>query len=69
MALKSNQTKTEPLEVRIRRMQDEAEAFLDAKAIELKAESPEVPLQVLRNLITVRHNGCACNAALNAMEQ
>lgn len=67
--MKSNPKPPELLDARIRRTQDECEAYLDQKAAELKAESPEVPLQVLRNLITVRFNGCVCNAALSAMEQ
>ena len=69
MALKNNQTKPEPLNDLIRRAQAEAESYLDAKASELKEQSPELPWQVLRNLLTVRFNNCACAAALNSMEQ
>jgi hypothetical protein len=43
----------------------EADAFIDAAAQQLSAETPNVPLQVLRNLPTSRANGCHCQAYLN----
>jgi hypothetical protein len=61
--------KTPSLEARIREIREAAEAFLDKKAEEIRAESPEVPVQVIRNLLTNRTFGCPCQAALNLMEE
>jgi hypothetical protein len=41
------------------------DAVIDAKAEALKAETPGVPLPVLRNLLTNRAFGCQCQAVLN----
>jgi hypothetical protein len=64
--------KTPPLEdlrSRIESIRAEADAFLDAKAEELKAQTPGVPLQILRNIITNRSFGCQCQAILNLEKQ
>jgi hypothetical protein len=52
------------LEDRIKQIRAEADAFIDA-AMQLSAETPNVPLQLLRNLLTTRANGCHCQAYLN----
>jgi hypothetical protein len=65
-------SKTPPLEdltSRIAAIRAEADAFLDAKAEELKANTPGVPLGVLRNMITNRSFGCQCQAVLNLEKQ
>jgi hypothetical protein len=54
---------------RIQQLRAEADAFIDAKAEELKAESPGVPIGVLRNILTNRAFGCQCQAVLNLLEQ
>jgi hypothetical protein len=56
---------TPSLEDRVRAFRDELDAVLDAKAEALKAETPGVPLQVLRNILTNRAFGCQCQAILN----
>jgi hypothetical protein len=57
------------LSSRIAAIRAEADAFLDAKAEELKSQTPGVPLQVLRNIITNRSFGCQCQAILNLEKQ
>jgi hypothetical protein len=52
------------LEGRIRQLRLEAEALIDARAAALKAQSPHVPLAVLRNLLMNR-TCCHCQAVLN----
>jgi hypothetical protein len=60
---------TPSLEDRVRAFRDEMDAFIDAKAEELKAESPGVPVAVLRNILTNRSFGCQCQAVLNLESQ
>lgn len=70
MALpKSKTPPPEDLTSRIAAIRAEADAFLDAKAEELKAQTPGVPLEVLRNMITNRSFGCQCQAVLNLEKQ
>ena len=54
-----------PLQDRIKALQAEADAFLDQKAKQLSQATPNVPLHVLRNLLTIRTHGCPCRAVLN----
>jgi hypothetical protein len=54
---------TKPLKDRIAEIRAEIDAFIDAKAEQLKAEIPNVPLQVHRNDIT-RHSECQCRVFL-----
>jgi hypothetical protein len=56
------------LEERIKAIQAEADAFLDQKAKLLSGATPDVPLHVLRNLLTSRAYGCQCRAVLNNSE-
>ena len=53
------------LEDRVRAFRDELDGIIDAKAEALKAETPGVPLGVLRNILTNRSFGCQCQAVLN----
>jgi hypothetical protein len=63
-------TKTPPpLEDRIRAFREELDAFIDAKAAAIKAETPGVPQAVIRNILTNRSFGCSCQAVLNILEQ
>jgi hypothetical protein len=57
------------LEERIRAFRDELDQFIDAKALELKADSEGVPVMVIRNLLTNRTFGCQCQSVLNLLEQ
>ena len=54
-----------PLQDRIKALHAEADAFLDQKAKQLSEATPDVPLHVLRNLLTNRAYGCQCRAVLN----
>lgn len=56
------------LKEQIEQVRAEAEAFIDAKAEELRKATPGVPVGVLRMMITNRAPGCACRAALIEME-
>jgi hypothetical protein len=53
-----------PLKDRIAEIRAEIDAFIDAKAEELKAGIPGVPLQVLRNDLTARAPSCQCRQYL-----
>lgn len=55
------------LEERLAAIHSELQAFIDAKAAELKAGpcGDGVPIGVLRGLIT-RNEGCLCKAFMNA---
>ncbi len=44
-------------------------AYIDRRAEALKAETPGGPLNVCRNLLTVRSGDCECRAYLNLVEQ
>jgi hypothetical protein len=48
------------LEDRIRKIRDEINAIIDAKAEAVARESPGVPLGVIRNLLTARAPACPC---------
>ena len=58
-----------PLAQRIEEFRAELDAFVDAKAVGIKAQSESVPLPVIRNMLTTRFFGCQCQAALNIIEQ
>lgn len=63
--LKSKTPQLEDLATRIAAIRAEADAFIEARAEALAAETPGVPLQVLRNIITNRSFSCQCQAVLN----
>jgi hypothetical protein len=67
--LKSKTPPPEDLASRIAAIRAEADAFIDARAEELKAQTPGVPLQVLRNILTNRSFGCQCQAVLNLEQE
>ena len=54
-----------PLQDRIKAIQAEADGFIDQKAKQLSEATPDVPLHVLHNLLTIRTHGCQCRAVLN----
>jgi hypothetical protein len=56
-------------EQRVQALQAEINAFIDARADALKAESPGVPVGVLRNILTARASGCECRAYLAIRRQ
>lgn len=60
-------SKPQPLDVRIREIQAEANAFIDRMAAEIAKECPGVPAASVRISIT-RGLSCACHGALLAME-
>jgi hypothetical protein len=64
--LKSKPTPT--LEARIREIREAADKFIDEKTEALKAETPDLPITVIRGLLTNRTFGCPCQAALNILE-
>ncbi|WP_407153920.1 hypothetical protein [Bradyrhizobium sp. STM 3557] len=53
---------------RITAIRDEVHAFIDAKAEEMKAENPGIPVGVLRNMLTAGSGGCQCRAYLDITE-
>lgn len=57
------------LEDRVRAFRDDLDAVIDAKAEELKAQTTNVPLPVIRNLLTNRSFGCQCQTILNLENQ
>ena len=56
------------LAAKLRAAREAADAYLDAKAAELKKESPEVPVGVLKQTICRRGN-CPCSYALNLLSE
>lgn len=66
MALNRN---TQQLNERIAALRLELEAFIDAKAETVKAQTPGVPLTVIRGLITARAGNCECRQYLQIKEQ
>jgi hypothetical protein len=56
------------LEERIADHRAELDAFMDAKALEVKKECPGVPLEVVRGILT-KHFSCQCQAVLTILEQ
>lgn len=49
-----------PLEARIRQIQADIEAIIDARVNLVARESPGVPPGVIRNLLTARAPACPC---------
>lgn len=62
-------TKTPPLDERIRATCLEAEAFVDAKAAELKKHFDGLPLAMLRRDLENKAPGCVCKQALAILEE
>ena len=59
--------KAETLAERIEKVRADAEAYIDARAAELKAEFDSIPLGALRAQLT-RGNGCACAVVERLLE-
>jgi hypothetical protein len=57
-------TKPKPLEARIAELRNEIDAEIDRRAEEIKATMPEVPLPVVRSILT-RNSDCQCAAFLH----
>ena len=57
-------TKTSPLDERIRATCADAEAFVDAKAAEMKKQFEGLPIALLRRDLTNKAPGCVCKQAL-----
>jgi hypothetical protein len=55
------------LEARIRSLQLDIDAYIDAKVAELKVENPGLPLQTIRNTLT--HEGCLCRSYFQVAAQ
>lgn len=60
--------KPKPLPDRIKEIQAEAEAAIDATAAELKKQFPGLPLAALRRDIELKAFGCPCKQALSITE-
>ena len=60
--------KAETLAERIEKVRAEADAFIDAKAAELKAEFDSIPVGALRVQLT-RGSGCACAVVKRLLEE
>jgi hypothetical protein len=58
-----------PLEDRIRAIQAEIDAIIDAKVEAEAKQCPGVPVGVLRNLITAKGGGCQCRQYLEIKKQ
>src|SRR5437870_4332237 len=56
--------RTPPLDERIEKLRAEIDAFIDARAEEVKKTCDGVPVDVIRNLITARGGGCQCQQYL-----
>jgi hypothetical protein len=56
------------LSERIKEIQVEAEAFIDARANQLKKQFPGLPFTVLRRDIEAKAFGCPCKQALSIDE-
>jgi hypothetical protein len=62
-------TRTPPLDERIKNLQADVDAFIDARVAEQVKTCPGVPATVLRNLLTARTGGCQCAAYLEIKRQ
>jgi hypothetical protein len=60
--------KQKSLADRIREIQAEADAFIDAKAAELNKQFPGLPVASLRRDIEAKAWGCSCKEALSISE-
>jgi hypothetical protein len=60
--------KPKPLPDRIKDIQAEAEAAIDAKAAELKKQFPGLPIALLRRDLEAKAFGCPCKQALSLTE-
>jgi len=61
-------SKSPPLEERIKSICAEAEAFVDAKAVEQKKLFEGLPLAMLRRDLELKAPGCVCKQALAILE-
>ncbi|WP_407146339.1 hypothetical protein [Bradyrhizobium sp. ORS 86] len=68
MALLKTKPPEKSLAERIAEFRSELDAWIDAKAAELKEDTPGVPVGVLRNLLTARAGACQCQAVQDMLE-
>ena len=54
------ETPAPPLEQRINQIRAEIDAIMDARAAAVAKQSPGVPMEVIRNLLTARAPACRC---------
>jgi hypothetical protein len=54
---------------RIKAIQEEIEKLIDERAEAERQISPGIPFGVLRNMITARSGGCACEAWLQIAKE
>jgi len=62
-------TKASPLDERIRATCADAEAFVDAKATEMKKEFEGLPIATLRRSLENKAPGCVCKQALAILDE
>jgi hypothetical protein len=62
-------TKTSPLDERIKARCADAEAFVDAKAAEMKKEFEGLPIATLRRSLENKAPGCVCKQALATLDE
>jgi hypothetical protein len=60
--------KAKTLTERIKDVQDQANAFIDARVMEVAGECPGVPLPTLRAMIENRAPGCLCRQVVIAKD-
>ena len=64
-----NPTRVPPLEDRIKQIRADIDAIIDAKAKVVAGQSPGVPLEVIRNLLTARAPACRCAQYLDIADK
>lgn len=65
--MKSKPLPKQPLADRILDFRQELDRFIDDRAEALKQENPNVPILVLRNILTARSGDCQCQAVCNIL--
>lgn len=58
-----------PLEERIRKLREEIDAIVDARVDETATDSPGIPKEVLRQMLTARATGCQCSQYLQLTKE
>jgi hypothetical protein len=60
-------TKLKDLEAQLRKAREDADAFIDAKAAEIKKTHNELPVGVIRQ--TILRGNCPCSWALSLLDE
>lgn len=66
--MQMKQTRAPTLEQQIRRLRDEIDALIDARARAVAEGSPGVPIMVIRNMLTARAPACPCSQYLELFD-